>query len=172
MATASEKPPAACAYVVGEDGLATWSQTHKDAWIGLLETHKRLTRALEAELETEFGLGLSALEMMGRLAAAEHRILRLSDIAERTGLSLSRVSRITDTLEARGLVERRQCPEDLRARNAWLTDAGLGLLRTAQASHFASVQKRFFDRMQPGEVAALAELFGRFAPPGTAETCC
>ena len=157
---------------MGDDGLASWSQTHADAWIGLLETHKRLTRALEGELEAQYGLGLSALEMMGRLAAAEDRVLRLSDVAERTGLSLSRVSRITDALEARGLVERRRCPEDARARNAWLTDAGLELLRAAQASHFASVQRRFFDLMDPGEVAALADLFGRFAPPGAADTCC
>src|SRR5687767_13623327 len=104
MAGVPSKPAEACAYVVGDDGLASWSQTHADAWIGLLETHKRLTRALEAELEARYGLGLSALEMMGRLAAAEDRVLRLSDVAERTGLSLSRVSRITDALEVRDLV--------------------------------------------------------------------
>jgi DNA-binding MarR family transcriptional regulator len=170
MATIPEKPAEACAYVVGDDGLASWSRIHQEAWVGLLETHKRLTRALEAELESRHGLGLSALEMMGRLAAAEDRILRLTDVAELTGLSLSRVSRITDSLEARGLVERRQCPVDARARNAWLTDAGLDLLRAAQASHFASVQARFFDRMEPGEVAILADLFGRFAP-GAADAC-
>ena len=170
MATAPEKPVEACAYVVGDDGLASWSRTHQEAWVGLLETHKRLTRALEAELESKYGLGLSALEMMGRLAAAQDRILRLTDVADLTGLSLSRVSRITDALERRGLVERRQCPSDARARNAWLTDAGLDLLRAAQASHFASVQERFFDRMELEEVAALADLFGRFAP-GASEAC-
>ena len=170
MPTVPQKPADDCAYVVGDDGLASWSRTHQDAWVGLLETHKRLTRGLEADLEAKYGLGLSALEMMGRLAAAEERILRLTDVAEQTGLSLSRVSRITDALEARGLVERRQCPADARARNAWLTDAGLELLRAAQASHFASVQERFFDRMEPGEIALLADLFGRFAP-GAADAC-
>lgn len=168
MATRSQDPAESCAYVVGDDGLARWSDTHKSAWIGLLETHKRLTRALEAELEAEHGLSLSGLELMGRLAASEGRILRLSSLAGLTGLSLSRVSRITDVLEARGLVERRPCPADARARNAWLTDAGLELLRAAQASHFASVQRRFFDHMEPDEVAALAETFGRFAPDGAA----
>ena len=170
MATVPERQADACAYVVGDDGLASWSRTHRDAWVGLLETHKRLTRGLEAELEAKYGLGLSALEMMGRLAAAEERTLRLTDVAEQSGLSLSRVSRITDALEARGLVERRQCPGDARARNAWLTDSGLDLLRAAPAAHIASVQERFFDRMEPGEVAMLADLFGRFAP-GAADAC-
>ena len=164
MATVPEKPAAECAYVVGDDGLASWDSTHADAWVGLLETHKRLTRALEREMEAKHGLSLSALELMGRLAAAPERKLRLSDLAEQTGLSLSRISRITDTLEARELVERRPCPEDARARNAWLTDAGLDLLRAAQASHFAAVQQSFFDLMDPEEVATLAAIFGRFAP--------
>lgn len=168
MATRSDKTESACAYVVGDDGLTRWSDTHADAWIGLLETHKKLTRALEAELEAEHGLSLSSLEIMGRLAAAEGRILRLSSLAEQTGLSLSRVSRIMDVLEARRLVERRLCPSDARARNAWLTDAGLELLRAAQATHFAGVQRRFFDQMDTEEVAALAATFGRFAPGGAA----
>src|SRR5947208_682903 len=50
--------PNACAFVIGDDGLASWSDTHADAWIGLLETHKSLTRVLDAELEAEHGLSL------------------------------------------------------------------------------------------------------------------
>ena len=167
MATRPDKQAASCAYVVGDDGLARWSETHADAWIGLLETHKRLTRALEAELEAEHGLSLSALELLGRLAAADGRLVRLSTLADLTGLSLSRVSRIMDVLEERKLVERRLCSADARARNAWLTDAGLELLRAAQATHFAGVQRRFFDQMDADEVATLATAFGRFAPAGS-----
>src|SRR3954447_19522291 len=91
----------ACSYVVGDDGLATWSDTHKDAWIGMLETHKRLTRVLDAELESQYGLSLSGVEVLGRLAAAQDRALRLSALASECGLSLSRISRIIDALEAR-----------------------------------------------------------------------
>jgi DNA-binding MarR family transcriptional regulator len=153
-----------CAYVVGDDGLATWSDTHKNAWIGLLETHKRLTRALDAELEAEHGLSLSGVECLGRLAAADRRAMRLTALANATGLSLSRISRIVDTLEARKLVERRSSDEDARAVEAHLTDAGLELVRQAQASHFASVQERFFEQLSDEELAVLARVFGRFLP--------
>ena len=167
MTTSSQKETAnSCAYVVGDDGLTRWSHTHADAWIGLLETHKRLTRALEIELEAEHGLSLSALELMGRLAAAPDRIMRLSALAEQIGLSLSRVSRIVDVLEERRLVQRRACPGDRRARNAWLTPSGLALLRAGQATHFAGVQRRFFDQLEPEAVEALAAAFARFAPGG------
>ncbi len=90
--------------------------------------------------------------------------MRLTDLADRAGLSLSRVSRIVDSLEARGLVERRRCPEDKRARNAGLTAAGADLLEAAQATHFAGVQTKFFEQVDSTEMAALAAVFGRLAP--------
>src|SRR3954451_13349574 len=104
MARKAKTEPETCAFVLGDDGLSRWSETHADAWIGLLETHKRLTRALDAELETAHGLTLSGLEVLGCLAAVPGRCLRLSDVAAATGLSLSRISRIVDTLCARKLV--------------------------------------------------------------------
>ncbi|MBA2644267.1 MAG: MarR family transcriptional regulator [Solirubrobacterales bacterium] len=159
-----------CAYVVGDDGLSHWSQTAADAWIGLLQTHRHLTRELDGELEAQHGLGLSALELLGRLAAAEDSRMRLSALADEVSLSLSRVSRIIDALQARGLVERQPCPGDARAINAWLTPAGLVLVREAQATHFAGVQRRFFDRLSAEEIATLAEVFQRFAP-GAARAC-
>ena len=168
MATEPDTRAEACAYVVGDDGLSRWSDSHADAWIGLLETHRRLTRALDAELEAAYGLSLSALEILGRLAASPERRLRLSVIAEETGLSLSRVSRIVDVLERRELVVRKPCPSDARAVNAHLTTAGLELAREAQAAHHAAVQERFFDHLGPEEIAVLSEVFSRFAPRAAA----
>ncbi|HET9102269.1 MAG TPA: MarR family transcriptional regulator [Solirubrobacteraceae bacterium] len=154
----------ACEFVAGEAARDTWTAVQADAWIGLLETHKRLTRALEAELEAEHGLSLSSVELLGRLAAAEGR--RLSALAAQAGLSLSRVSRLVDGLESRGLVRRQACPSDARAVEAHLTDAGLALARAAQATHAASVRARFFDHLEPGDAERLAAIFARFAPEG------
>src|SRR3954451_20463872 len=171
MASAADNPTAeTCAYVLGDDGLATWSDTHKDAWIGMLETHKKITRALEAELEAEFGLSLSGVEVLGRLAAAGHRHLRLSVLASECGLSLSRISRIVDTLEGRKLVARRSSAADARAVEAHLLDTGLELVRRAQATHFESVQRQFFEHLIGAEIETLAAVFARFAP-GAAESC-
>jgi DNA-binding MarR family transcriptional regulator len=170
MSATASTDSAKCAYALGEDGLASWDRIHSEAWIGLLETHKRLTRALDAELEAEFGLTISALELLGRLAAAQKRRLGLSALASQCGLSLSRVSRIMDSLEARGLVRRRTVESDGRAVHAELTDAGLALVKRAQASHFAAVQRRFFAALSDEQVAFLAEIFSKFAPGGP-EAC-
>src|SRR5918998_4487464 len=112
MIPASRKPSRRRRYRTDADGLVRWSDTHAAAWIGLLETHKRLTRELEGELETKHGLSLSGFELLSRLARADDRMLRLTALADAAGLSLSRVSRILDVLERSGLVERRADSED------------------------------------------------------------
>jgi len=151
-------------YVLDEQGLARWSDVHADAWIGLLETHKRLTRQLDAELEAAYGVTLSALEVLGRLAISTGRSLRLSALASSCGLSLSRISRIIDSLEARGLVERRAVAGDARAVAAHLTDGGLELARRAIRGHFESVRQYFFEQLSGEEVASLGAIFARFNP--------
>lgn len=168
-ATDHSTRPEPC-YVLGESGLATWPEPQAGAWIGLLEAHKQLTRTLEGELESKHGLSLSALEVLGRLAAAERQRLRLSTLAAACGLSLSRISRIADALQARGLATRCSVDADARAVEACLTPAGLALVRTGQATHFASVQQLFFDRLSPQEIELLAEIFSRFAP-NAGESC-
>lgn len=159
-----------CSYETDEHGLARWTEAHADAWIGLLETHKQLTRALDAELTAQHGLSLSGLELLARLAAADDRRMNLTALAGASGLSLSRVSRIIGVLEERKLVDRHACPTDARAVHAQINDAGLALVRAAQATHFASVQAQFFDQLDEGEIQALAQVFGRFAPRA-ADSC-
>jgi DNA-binding MarR family transcriptional regulator len=162
MATTSKRTTSPI--VVRSDGFPEWSHEYAAAWIGLLATHRRLTRELDAELEAAHGLTLSGLELLARLASVPERRLRLSVLAGEAGLSLSRVSRIVDSLEERELVERQHCPSDARAINAQLTAAGLELAQAAQSTHLAAVRERFFDRLDPREVTTLAEVFSRLSP--------
>ncbi len=162
MATSSRQTD--CAIVLRPDGFPEWSHDYASAWIGLLATHRKLTRELDAELEAAHDLSLSGLELLARLASAPDRRLRLSLLAAEAGLSLSRVSRIVDALEERELIERQNCPSDARAINAQLTAAGLELAQAAQSTHLAAVRERFFDRLDEREIATLAEVFARFAP--------
>jgi DNA-binding MarR family transcriptional regulator len=144
------------------DGLVRWSDAYAAAWFGLLETHKHLTAQLESELKSQHGLSLSGFELLTRLARAEERTMRLTTLAEAAGLSLSRVSRVLDMLEARELIERRGDPSDTRAKNAWLTTAGLDVLQAAQETHFAGVERLFFDHVSDSDVATLAHVFQPF----------
>ena len=147
-----------------------WTPAEADAWIGLLETHKRITRALDAELDAAHGLGLSTLELLSRLAAAGDAWPRLSALASETGLSLSRVSRHMDALERRGLVQRRKCSTDSRAVEAHLTAEGARVVAEAEAAHAEAVRAQFLSHLSDEEAATLARVFARFAPKA-AEAC-
>jgi DNA-binding MarR family transcriptional regulator len=166
--SAQTSDPEACVYITSDDGLARLAQAHAQAWTGMLRAHRRLTRELEAALQERHGLSLSALELLGRLAVAQQRQLRIARLAEQADLSLSRTSRIIDALEDRGLVRRRPCPEDSRASNVRLTEAGLQLTRIAQPDHLADIQRQFFDRLTERQIRSLATVFARLAPASTA----
>ncbi|MGX6449214.1 MarR family winged helix-turn-helix transcriptional regulator, partial [Patulibacter sp. S7RM1-6] len=122
--TADDQLTGRHARMVGAARAAEWTADETGAWEGLIQASAALRAAFSRRLEAEHGLSPSALGLLGRLLLTPDGRLRLSALAEDAALSLSRVSRIVDALEARGLVERRPCPGDARAINAHVTPAG------------------------------------------------
>ncbi len=153
-----------------EAGLKYFPPDREAAWFGLLAAHAELTRGLDARLSAEHGLTLSAYEVLSRLAHSEDGHLRMSELAGKSSLSLSRVSRVVDALCERGLAERRSCPTDSRVVHATITPAGQALLAGAQDTFFAMVEERFLGRLSCDEVNLLGAIFGRLVelgpPPG------
>lgn len=149
----------------------SWSPAEAVAWEGLLEVSRRLRRDAEALLEERHGLSVSMLGIMGRLITAPDRTLRQTDLADATGLSLSRISRVIDTLQERGLVGRRRCPSDARATNVTLTPGGVTATQAAQATTHTFVRSAFMDRLSATEVAVLAAVFSRLIGEGDVPAC-
>ena len=90
----------------------------------MLETHARITRALDAEMRAEHGLPVSSYEVLMFLGDAPERRLRMAEIADRVLLSRSGLTRLVDRLEALGYVTRCAVEDDGRGAYAELTDAG------------------------------------------------
>ncbi len=148
---------------------AEWSPEQTLAWMGLLGTHRHLTRGFSKAVEDRTGLSPTALGLLGRLQQDDHGRMRISSLADDIGLSLSRTSRVLDALELRGLVAREQCPEDARATNAVLTDCGRAIIRDAQDASSAWVHEHFFTHMTDDEVSVLADVFERFTAAGVTQ---
>lgn len=157
--------PESCAT---QDGLRAFAPGRQAAFLGLLRAHAELTRTLDGELAREHGLSLSVYELLSRLAHAERQSLRMSDVAQQTGLSLSRVSRLIDQLQARGLVVRMPCDYDSRVVHAALTPQGAECLRRAQDTFFEIVEERFLGRLDCDEVETLGALLARLHEQGSA----
>jgi len=136
------------------------SDTELRAWQALLHAHQQVTRKLDAELQQEHGLPLNAYDVLLRLARAPGRCLRMTELASRTMMSPSGLTRMVDRLVREGLVQRDRFEGDARVMLARLTDEGRRLLRRAARTHLRGIREHFTGRLsqaQLGDVAAALE---------------
>jgi DNA-binding MarR family transcriptional regulator len=89
---------------------------------------------------------------------APGRTLRMSELAELTGGSLSRLSNVVKRLEQRKFVRREPDPSDGRYTNAILTDPGWKKVVAAAPGHVAAVRHLVIDPLGPDQIAALSEI--------------
>jgi DNA-binding MarR family transcriptional regulator len=131
------------------------------AWGGFLRTHHALVAELDEDLRREHGLPLTSYDVLVQLENAPDRRLRMSELADAVLLSRSGLTRLVERLERKGLLERRECPDDARGAFAVLTDAGVANLRDARKTHLAGVRERFLERFDEQELRELGQVWRR-----------
>jgi DNA-binding MarR family transcriptional regulator len=82
----------------------------------------------------------------------------MSQLAERSQSSRSRVSHAVARLEEAGWVRRESVPDDRRAALAVLTDEGYAALAAAAPGHVEGVRRHLLDRLTPAQVVALRRI--------------
>ena len=82
----------------------------------------------------------------------------MTQLADASTSSKSRLSHAVARLEERGWVERPACPTDRRGQIARLTDAGFAALDAAAPEHVDQVRRMVFDRLTPEQVEQLAAI--------------
>ena len=140
------------------------------AWLRLVSVVELLPGVLDAQLRRDAGLSHFDYFVLAMLSEAPGRSLRMTALARRTSATLPRLSHVVQRLEARGLVERFPCPEDRRATNARLTDAGWDVVVAAAPGHVATVREHVIDplsRRQLEQLTAIGDaLLARLDPEG------
>jgi DNA-binding MarR family transcriptional regulator len=139
------------------------SPIEQHAWRAFLQATLQLQAQLDHELERDAGMPFAYFQILVMLSDAHERTMRMSDLAERTWSSRSRLSHAVDRLEERGWVHRTSCPTDKRGAFAVLTDAGFAELAAAAPKHLDSVRRHVFDRLTPEQVGQLADISSRIA---------
>src|SRR5947209_12820795 len=102
------------------------------AWRGVLEVHARVTQQLDAQMQAEHALTVSAYEVLMFLDDAPEHRLRMSEIAERVLLTRSGCTRLVDRLVRRGYVSRCASDTDGRGLYAQLTPQGVEKIAAAR----------------------------------------
>ena len=145
-------PPSDATFLHGADG--------EKAWFGLLYVQGLLIKKIDKALKVEHDLPLSWFEVILRLAV-EDSFVSVSNIVGAVTLSSSRVSRVVEDLEKRGLVKRRQGERDARVSEVALTEEGLALYRAADATHRRVVNEHFLGKLSAEEAEVVARVWRR-----------
>jgi DNA-binding MarR family transcriptional regulator len=115
-------------------------------------------RQLDRDLHP-FGVSMHDYEILVELSEAPHRRMRMTELADRTAQSRSRLSHQINRMETRGLVTREGCEGDKRGTFAVLTDQGVATIGTVAPSHVDSVREHFVDQLTPTELTALTDAY-------------
>ncbi|MEU0937740.1 MULTISPECIES: MarR family transcriptional regulator [unclassified Embleya] len=144
-------------------------------WRQIIAVINMLPPRLERELQRAHGLSLHDYQILVQLSEHPDREVRLSDLAEATQQSKSRLSHQMTRMENAGLVARRNCPTDRRGAYAVLTEEGWRVLEAAAPTHVESVREHLMDVMTPAQKQVVGAAFGAVADklrPAARSTVC
>jgi DNA-binding MarR family transcriptional regulator len=139
------------------------SETEEVFWRALMRIVLSLPRRLDSDLLRTVGITANEYTTLMCLSEAPGRELRMADLANAAALSASRMTRLVDDLQKRGLLTKRASSEDGRGNVAKLTAAGLAKLKKAWPAHLSSVRDRVFDQVDPGTVTNAARALSEIA---------
>jgi DNA-binding MarR family transcriptional regulator len=128
------------------------------AWRAYIRLAQLLMRQLDRDLHP-FGLSMHDYEILVELSEAPLRRMRMTELADRTAQSRSRLSHQINRMEARGLVSRENCEGDKRGMFAVLTQHGAATISEVAPHHVASVRQHFIDQLDPVELIALTDAY-------------
>jgi len=131
------------------------SAGEQHSWRDAIQAWQWLLAAVDAQLQRDSGMPLAYYEMLVRLSEAPDRSLRMTQLAEASSSSKSRVSHAVARLEERGWVRRMDCPTDRRGQIAMLTDQGFAALAAAAPGHVEQVRRVLFDALSAEQIKQL-----------------
>jgi DNA-binding MarR family transcriptional regulator len=131
------------------------SAQEQQTWRAFINACRRLFAEMDAHLQHIAGIPHAYYEILVRLSEAPGRELRMTQLADASTTSKSRLSHAVARLEERGWVERAACPTDRRGQVARLTDEGFAALDSAAQEHVGVVRQMVFDQLTPEQVEQL-----------------
>ncbi len=147
-------------------GMATGkplSPTEEELWRAVMRIIKVIPRHLDTDLIRGAGLTASEYTTIMHLSEGPNRELRMADLASATDLSASRMTRLVDDLQTRGLVTKTASSSDARGNVARLTPRGMAKLKTAWPVHLASVRSRFLDCIDAADIDGVTRVLAEVA---------
>src|SRR6516164_3471413 len=143
----------------GTDGQPHWlTDEEQQAWRATVQLSQLLLRQLDRDL-TMHGLNGRDYEILVELSEAPEHRMRMTDLADATSQSRSRLSHQITRMEKRGLVRRDDCEGDKRGTFAVLTRAGFEAIERVAPHHVEQVRRHYIDRLTPQQLEEIRSAF-------------
>lgn len=143
----------------GTNGEPRWlTDDEQQAWRATVHLSQLLMRQLDRDLNAH-GLNSHDYEILVELSEAPDSRLRMTELADATSQSRSRLSHQVSRMESRGLVRRDNCEGDKRGTFAVLTDEGVAAIRRVAPDHVEHVRRHFIDRLTPRQLEEVTDAF-------------
>jgi len=136
------------------------TEDQQQVWRAYIALTRRLEESLARRMQDDSDLAIGDYLILMLLSETEGRRMRMSELADATVYSRSRLSHAVARLEDLGWVRRTKAPTDGRGTYAELTDEGFAVLAAAAPDHAAAVLEFFFDPIGDAGCTALGELLG------------
>jgi DNA-binding MarR family transcriptional regulator len=133
------------------------SEREQELWRGWIAASMLLPDRLSRDLQEAHGLTGTDYQILVELSEAPERRMRMSELADRTMLSRSRLSHQVDRMARAGLVDREVCQQDGRGMFAVLTEQGWQTIERAAPDHVESVRRHLLDQLTPQEFEAFGQ---------------
>jgi DNA-binding MarR family transcriptional regulator len=140
---------------VPDDETRWLSADEQLAWRTFLTACQTLFGAVDGQLLHDSDIPHGYYEIMVRLSEAPARALRMTQLAEASTSSKSRLSHAVARMQERGWVQRTDCPTDRRGQVCQLTDKGVAVLAAAAPGHVDQVRRSLIDLLTPQQVEQL-----------------
>ena len=130
----------------------------RESWLALSAVMLLLPAAIDAHLMREAELTGFSYFVIAMLSDAPGHATTMSDLANRSHASPSRITHVVTNLEARGWVDRRRCSRDGRVVHVSLTEEGWTSLVDLAPRHVEDIRNLVFDALDEDDVARLAAI--------------
>ena len=143
----------------GTNGEPRWLNADEQrAWRSTVNLSQLLMRQLDRDLNAH-GLNGRDYEILVELSEAKDLRLRMTELADATSQSRSRLSHQISRMESRGLVRRDDCEGDKRGTFAVLTKAGVEAIERVAPHHVDNVRRHFIDRLTADQQEEIRSTF-------------
>lgn len=134
------------------------TQDEQATWRAYVQATTLLEDHLDRQLQRDAGMTHMYYALLSTLSETPGRKMRMTELAERTKITRSRLSHAVARLEGNGWLRRENCPSDRRGQVCVLTDAGYEELVRTAPGHVAAVRAAIFDQLTPEQSAQLGEI--------------